>query len=245
MLKTVGGTVFTLGDNVYEDGTAAEFHDCYGPSWGVSSIKSRTRPVVGNHDYHTANASGYYDYFGSAAGSPSKGYYAYNAGTWRVYALNSNCGEIGGCGAGSAQEQWLRGDLANHPAPVRGRDVAPPAVQLRLGARQQHGDEGALQGPLRLRRGARHRRARPRLRAVRAADGRRHARQGPRHRPDRGRGPAAGATTRSGPIEPNSLVRNATAYGVLRLSLSPGSWKFQFLPVAGKTFSDSGSGTCH
>ena len=48
LLANISGTVFTLGDNVYENGTAAEFANCYGPSWGT--FKYRTRPSVGNHD---------------------------------------------------------------------------------------------------------------------------------------------------------------------------------------------------
>jgi hypothetical protein len=39
-LGTIPGTVFTLGDNVYTYGTAAEFRNCYGPTWG--KYKDRT-----------------------------------------------------------------------------------------------------------------------------------------------------------------------------------------------------------
>src|SRR3972149_3384833 len=85
----IAGTVFTLGDHVYEDGTPQEFSDCYQPSWGRH--KWRTRPSAGNHDYHVANAPGYYGYFGPAAGAPGKGYYSYNAGSWHVIVLNSEC----------------------------------------------------------------------------------------------------------------------------------------------------------
>src|SRR5688500_11340672 len=106
LLDNIAGTVFTLGDNVYPDGAPAEFADCYGPSWGRH--KDRTRPAPGNHDYHTANASGYYNYFGAAAGDPGKGYYSYNLGAWHIIALNSEVGYQ----AGSAQEQWLKADLA-------------------------------------------------------------------------------------------------------------------------------------
>ncbi len=74
LLDGIVGTVFTLGDNVYDSGTASEYTNCYDPSWGRH--KSRTRPVPGNHDYQTAGASGYYTYFGAAAGDPSKGYYS-------------------------------------------------------------------------------------------------------------------------------------------------------------------------
>ena len=114
LLAGIDGTVFTLGDNVYDSGTAAEFATCYDPSWG--RYRARTSPAPGNHDYVTANAAGYFGYFGAAAGDPSTGYYAYDLGGWRVVAINSNCAAVGGCQAGSAQERWLRADLAAHPA---------------------------------------------------------------------------------------------------------------------------------
>jgi len=68
LLDSISGTVFTTGDSVYPDGTAAQFTDCYGPTWGRH--KDRTRPSPGNHDYHTAGAAGYFGYFGTAAGDP-------------------------------------------------------------------------------------------------------------------------------------------------------------------------------
>src|SRR5678816_1978872 len=106
-------TVFTLGDNAYVDGTYSEFVNEYGPSWG--RFLGRTRPATGNHDYHTAGAAGYFQYFGASAGDPSKGYYSYDLGGWHMVVVNSNCAEIGGCTAGSPQETWLRADLAAHP----------------------------------------------------------------------------------------------------------------------------------
>ncbi len=115
LLDGLTGTVATLGDNAYQSGTAQEFADCYGPTWGRH--KARTRPSPGNHDYGTAGAAGYFGYFGAAAGDPAKGYYSYDLGAWHVVALNSQCAETGsGCEAGSAQERWLRADLKAHPA---------------------------------------------------------------------------------------------------------------------------------
>ena len=109
LLASRPGDVLALGDNVYEDGTLAEFNNCYNPSWG--QVKARTHPAAGNHEYQTANASGYFSYFGSAAGDPALGYYSYDYGTWHIVVLNSNCDNVS-CAAGSAQEQWLRADLA-------------------------------------------------------------------------------------------------------------------------------------
>ncbi|MGH3135074.1 MAG: DUF7594 domain-containing protein, partial [Gaiellaceae bacterium] len=113
LLDSIAPTrVLTLGDSVYPDGADADFANCYEPTWGRH--KAKTSPTVGNHEYHIPGAAGYFNYFGSAAGDPTKGYYAFDLGAWRFYALNSNCTMVP-CGAGSAQEQWLRADLAAHP----------------------------------------------------------------------------------------------------------------------------------
>src|SRR5919107_6214440 len=105
------GTVLTLGDNAYPEGTAEDFEECYEPTWG--QFKERTRPALGNHEYETGGASAYFDYFGVAAGDPDKGYYSYDVERWHIDVLNSNCGvgEIR-CGPGSPQGLWLKEDLA-------------------------------------------------------------------------------------------------------------------------------------
>lgn len=103
--------VFTLGDHAYPDGSTSDYANYYAPSWG--RLKAKTHPVPGNHDYHTSGGAGYLDYFGGAAtGSTGEPYYSYELGSWHLIALN---GEISH-GAGSAQEQWLRADLAAHPS---------------------------------------------------------------------------------------------------------------------------------
>src|SRR5215210_3153577 len=112
LLGNIPGTVLTLGDNAYTYGTAAEFKNCYDPTWG--SYKMRTRPTAGNHDYYTAGAKPYFDYFGWWAGRPGRGYYSYDRGSWHILALNSNCAKLGGSGRDSAQGRWLRNTLANH-----------------------------------------------------------------------------------------------------------------------------------
>jgi len=113
LLDRISGTVFTAGDNVYERGRLQEFIRCYAPSWGRH--KARTRPSPGNHDYLTQDGQGYFTYFGAAAGEPSKGYYSYHLGAWRVIVLNSNCAHAGGCHKGSRQVQWLRAELKSSP----------------------------------------------------------------------------------------------------------------------------------
>jgi hypothetical protein len=51
--------------------------------------------------------------------------------------------------------------------------------------------------------------------------------------------------TGMGTIDPNSQVHNNTTYGILKLTLRPGSYDWQFVPVAGSTFTDSGTTACH
>ena len=243
LLDATPGTVFTLGDNVYDNGTAAEFTTCYGPSWGRPAIKSRTKPVAGNHDYNTAGASGYYGYFGAAAGDPTKGYYAYDLGTWRIYVLNSNCGSIGGCGTGSAQEQWLRADLAANP-----RTCAIGMWHHPRFSSGEHGNSTATQALYQALYDAN-------AELVLVGHDHDYERFGPQTATgvaDNARGlvqivvGTGGTSLRQfGTIRANSLVRNADTWGVIRLSLSAGSWSFDFVPVAGRAFTDTGSGTCH
>ncbi|MBI3801158.1 MAG: metallophosphoesterase, partial [Deltaproteobacteria bacterium] len=111
LLDQISGTVFTAGDNVYPNATAEEFRTCYGPTWGRH--RARTRPSPGNHDYKSADARPYYAYFGEQAGEPGRGYYSYELGEWHIVALNSNLA----ADAETAQEQWLREDLAAHQTP--------------------------------------------------------------------------------------------------------------------------------
>src|SRR5580704_11834051 len=95
------------------DGTKENFV-CYDKTWGRA--KARTRPAAGNHEFHSAGGTPYFDYFGAAAGDPKTGYYSYELGAWHIIVLNSECLDVGGCQAGSPEEKWLRADLAAHPA---------------------------------------------------------------------------------------------------------------------------------
>ena len=113
LIQSRPGTVAALGDTAYPKASKSDFANCYRPTWG--RFKSRTRPALGNHEYLTAGASGYFAYFGRKAAPPG-GYYSYKLGRWHVVVLNSNCDRIGGCGPGSKQLRWLRTDLARHPA---------------------------------------------------------------------------------------------------------------------------------
>jgi hypothetical protein len=89
LVSKIPGTVFTLGDNAYPDGTRQQFRDCYDPTWG--KFKKRTRPLVGDNDYKTSGAKPYFDYFRGRAGERRGGYYSYDRGSWHIVALNCNC----------------------------------------------------------------------------------------------------------------------------------------------------------
>lgn len=234
--------VFTAGDNAYGNGTASEFSNCYGPTWGRH--KDRTRPAPGNHDYGTSGGSGYFNYFGPVVGSPGQGWYSYDLGAWHVIVLNSNCSSVGGCGAGSPQEQWLRADLAASSA----RCTVAIWHHPRFNSGRAHGNNTAV-GPLWN--------ALYDFGAELVVNGHEHLYE--RFAPQRPDGTAdnafgireiiAGAGGNSlyqlGSPKPNSQVRNNTTNGVLKLTLRADGYDFNFIPVAGKTFTDSGSGTCH
>ncbi len=241
LLDSISGTVATLGDNAYPNGTAAEFTNCYGPSWGRH--KARTRPATGNHEYGTANAAGYFGYFGASAGDPTKGYYSYDLGSWHIIALNSTCAEVGGCGAGSAQEQWLRADLAanaasctvayfHHPRFSSGPHGSDTGMTAFWQALYDGGADVVLSSHDHL-----YERFGP---------------QDPQGNADSAYGIQQFTVGTGGKslynvstIKPNSQVRNSAAFGVLKLSLHADSYGWEFVPVAGQTFADSGTGTCH
>ncbi|HEY5514635.1 MAG TPA: LamG-like jellyroll fold domain-containing protein, partial [Pengzhenrongella sp.] len=252
ILEGVSGRVFTLGDNAYESGLLTEFTSCYEPTWGRPATKSRTRPTSGNHDFGngTNNGDGYFGYFNGVgvadgpAGPRPTGIYSYDIGpNWHVIVLNSECGQVDvGCGIGSPQETWLRAELT---APAnRGKNVIAMIHRPRFGSGFSGGDtelaplwqdfydygvDLVLSG---------------------------HEHDYERFAPMDGNGNAdpvngvreiivgtggvshAGVTT----VKPNSVVRNFDTFGVLRLTLHASSYDWEFLPVGGATFTDSGTG---
>jgi hypothetical protein len=241
LLDGIPGTVFTAGDNAYEGGTAEQFANCYHPTWGRQ--KARTRPSVGNHEFHSGGATPYFDYFGSAAGDPSKGYYSYELGTWHIVVLNSECAEVRGCQQGSVEEKWLREDLKSHPAACTLAYWHKPLFSS--GAK--HGNDPEMKPFWQD------------LYEARAAvvinghdhDYERFAPQNPEGKPDAARGIREFVAGTGGknhrpfatPL-PTSEVRNADTFGVLKLTLHAKSYDWEFVPEAGKTFHDSGSGSC-
>jgi len=238
LLDGIAGTVFTTGDNVYESGSAAQFTSCYEPTWGRH--KARTRPVPGNHDYGTSNASGYFGYFGAPACATAV-YCAYNLGdNWRVYQLNSEISH----GAGSTQEQWLRADLAANPRAC----VAALWHKPRFSSGANHGSDSSYQalwqalydfGADLVLVGHEHNYERF---APQTAGGALDTTRGIREF-------VVGTGGRShygfGSPLANSEVRNGDTFGVLKLTLHASSYDWQFVPVAGASFTDTGSTACH
>lgn len=241
LIDDIDGTIFTTGDNAYPDATDADFQNCYGPSWGRH--KPRTYPSPGNHEYHTSGASGYFDYFGAAAGDPAEGYYSYELGNWHIVSLNSLCEEAGGCGEDSPMVSWLKEDLAASSSTCTLAYWHHP-----LFSSGYHGNQDQMN---------------PTWDALYAANvdvvlnGHDHtyerfAPQDPSGVVDSARGirefvvGTGGADLRPfETIQPNSEVRNADTYGVLKLTLHATSYDWEFVPVKGKTFTDFGSASCH
>ena len=245
LIEKIPGTVFADGDLAYEHGNAAEFQNCYGTTWG--KFKERTRPALGNHEYGTPNATAYFQYWGHRAGAAGKGYYSYNLGIWHVVVLNTNCGAPGleGCGAGSPQELWLRRDLKEHPnacivayghhalfssGVFQSHAIHPELKSLWQDLYDAHADLVV----------AGHEHSYERF-APQDPDGRGDPAHGIREI-------VVGTGGRShdmlGFAIPNSEVRNTDTYGVLKVTLAPHGYTWEFVPEEGKTFRDSGSGVC-
>jgi acid phosphatase type 7 len=241
----VGGApaaVLPLGDNQYEDGALDKYGQSYEPSWG--RVKDISRPIPGDGDYGVSGAAGYFRYFGAAAGTSGQGYYSYDVGTWHIIALNSACQKVsGGCGPGSPQEQWLRADLAAHPADCTLAYFHKP--------RFSSGPDNTTVDAF--------------WRALYAADaeivlgGDRHMyeRFAPQN-PDGVADPDPNGTRgirefivgtggknlgSIGDVQANSQVR-AKTFGVLKLTLHAGSYDWNFVPAAGQSFTDAGSTSC-
>src|ERR1051325_6536867 len=215
--------VFTAGDNIYGDGSISDFTNCYGPSWG--QYKVRTRPAVGELDYKTAGAAGYFKYFGAAAaGGSGEYYYSYDLGAWHVVVLNDNISMA----AGSTQEQWLRADLAastgtctlaywHHPRFSSTGTNNLASVKPLWDALYDYNADVVVNAHYNG-----YERFAPQTPAGVAdpAKGLREFMMG-----------AGGQSLQNpGGAKPNSEVRNGKTYGVLKLALDAGSYAWQFLP---------------
>ncbi|MBI3288563.1 MAG: metallophosphoesterase [Elusimicrobia bacterium] len=269
LIDAIPGTVFVAGDVAYPGGGSSDIAKCYGPSWGRH--KARTRPAVGNHEYSVSGAASYFKYFGESAGERGKGYYSYNMGAWHIVVLNSNCSKVGGCGTFSAQGIWLRKDLEkpehktrctlaiwHHPLFTSAKGTAvsedeDEAGDLSDGHREspemrdfwqilyEHGAEIVVNG---------HNHFYERFAPQTAAQ---------KLDPERGIREFIVGTggknliieskkKRDNPfpnVRKNSEVRNPDTYGVIKFTLKPDSYAWQFVPAEGKTFADSGEAACH
>jgi acid phosphatase type 7 len=242
--------VLDLGDNQYYCGGYQAFMQSYDLSWG--RVKSITHPTVGNHEYLTSGgtgcdisneaAAGYFQYFGAAAGTPGSGYYSFDIGAWHIIALNSNCTDAGGCGSSSPQYAWLQGDLAAHPNQCTlaywhiplfssgGRAAANSLTFWQL-LYKAHADL-ILNGHDHI-----YERFAPQnsTGVLDNANGIREFIVGT--------GGSDHTTITS--LAANSELHNTDTFGVLKLTLHSTGYDWHFVPEAGGTFSDSGSGVCH
>jgi 3',5'-cyclic AMP phosphodiesterase CpdA len=232
--------VAPLGDLQYDFGTLREWRTGgFAPTWGT--FKSRMRPAVGNHEYGSGPPAGYMRFFGSRVGPPGKYWYSYELGSWHVVVLNSNC-SIVGCGAGGAQDRWLRADLARHRTTCTLAYWHHPRFSSGL-----HGNDSSL-APLW--------RTLERAGADLVLSGHDHSyeRFGPQTSTGRASGNGivefvVGTGGRNNyPIfgaKPNSRVRRSFVFGVLELTLGTGQYGWRFVPVKGLSFTDRGVGRCH
>ena len=236
LLDHIDGTVVTLGDHAYPNGTGSDFERCYEPTWGRH--KQRTRPSPGNHDYQSNRAAPYFAYFGANAGPAGRGYYSYDLGAWHIIALNSHIA----AGSDSDQAMWLRADLAANPVACT---LAYWHVPL-FSSGAVHGNDNTMKAIWDIL-------------AEAGADGvvAAHEHTYERFAPQTSSGRADPNGIRQfvvgtggaglyafGQIQPNSEARSNDSYGVLKLTLRATSYDWEFVPVAGRTFSDSGSAAC-
>lgn len=235
-----------LGDLQYESGALENFRTQFDPSFG--KFRKITRPVPGNHEYATARARGYFDYFNGVdsatgiAGPRARGYYSFDVGAWHLVAINSNCADVGGCGQGSAQERWLRTDLAQHP-----RQCLLAYWHHARFSSGGHGDSRELTAIWAALQEAR-------ADLVLAGHDHDYERFEPM-RADGARDPTSGITSfvvgtggrnlrRFGAIRSNSATHRDNVFGVLRLTLDTGSYAWQFVDAATVKPVDEGNGRC-
>jgi acid phosphatase type 7 len=233
--------VLALGDIQYENATTADFA-AYDSTWGI--FKSITHPAVGNHEYLTPGAAGYYGYFGAAAGNPSQGWYSFDLGAWHLIELNTECSFAGGCTASSPQGRWLQADLASHPRACTLAFFHQPRFE------EDSNHNNTAVGPLwdlLYSAGA------DVILNGHAHDYERFAPRAPSGTLDPTRGirefvVGTGGRSLNSPDYrgPKSEVNQHSTYGVLQLTLHATSYGWRFVPVAGgSSFTDSGTAACH
>ncbi|MEJ7813196.1 MAG: PKD domain-containing protein [Gemmatimonadaceae bacterium] len=235
LLDNIPGTVYTLGDNAYPNGSDSDYQNCYQPSWGRHT--SRTFPTPGNHEYNSPNGDPYYRYFGAAAGPFGRGYYSYNLGAWHIISLNSNVS----ADDQSAQAQWLRADLAANPAVCTLAYWHHPVFSSGL-----HGNNPLMAALWQI---------------LDAADADLvlvgHDHHYERFAPQTANGAfdpngirqfiaGTGGSVRSLSTfrQPNSEIGDGLTLGVFKLTLHAASYDWEFVPEPGKSFRDAGTSQC-
>jgi hypothetical protein len=242
LLDNIPGTVYNIGDDAYDNGTTSEFNNCYGPTWGRH--KSRTTPTPGNHEYNSSGAAPYYAYFGAAAGPSGRGYYSFDLGAWHIISLNSNVSSS----SGSAQDIWLKADLAAHPSQCTLGFYHHPLYSSTGGtgsggtiyssSRGLVNDLYAAHADLILNG---HRHFYERLAPMNPSGGY-DSLNGVREIIAGTGGIGGGSETNLFPLHE---AGDGSTFGVLKLWLYDDSYAWKFVPVAGKTYTDSGSTPCH
>jgi acid phosphatase type 7 len=247
LLRMDLAAVLVPGDLQYEDGKLWKFQQSFDPSWG--RLKSLIRPTPGNHEYDDPGAAGYFDYFNGPgrqtgpAGDRARGYYSFDVGPWHLVALNSECRWVGGCGPGSPQEQWLRSDLAAHPAActlafwhrprfTSGRNTAEGTMLPVWNALYEAGVDVIVNGHEHF-----YERFAPQTPAG-AADFTYGIRQFT---------VGTGGRSRFGyvTVAPNSELRENRRSGVLKLTLGEGVYRWEFVSAPTGHVLDSGETSCH
>jgi calcineurin-like phosphoesterase family protein len=237
LLDAIPGTIFTLGDHAYPRGTAKELAECYGPTWGRH--KARTRPAIGNHDLITGNGQPYFDYFGEQAGPKGRGYYSYDLGAWHIIALKGT----EPVGATSPQAMWLRDDLATHST-----DCVLAYWHMPVFSSGPHGGTSEMREVWKILYDAG-------ADVVVSSHDHVYERFAPMDangKPDPQRGireflvgtGGAGVYKFRNKLAGNSEVHDNSTYGVLKFTLNKGRYAWEFVPMAGQKFTDSGSAAC-
>jgi hypothetical protein len=241
ILDTIAGTVFTLGDNAFPNGSAEAYRDCYGPSWGRH--KPRTYATLGNHEYESGTASASFDYFGDRVGPRDIGYYSHDLGNWHIIVLNVS--DQHAFEEGAAQDQWLQADLAAHskactlaiwhnPRFFSSNTVGWTSnafITVIWNRLYEAGVDVVLNGQ-------QHQYERfPPMTPTGALDEARGVREF---------NVGTGGESTEMPI---AIAQHSEAlsdaFGVLKLTLDAGSYSWEFVPTVPGQFSDTGSGTCH
>ena len=234
LLSRFADDILLLGDLAYPRGTASDFRRCFDPDYG--RFKSRFRPGPGNHEYDESGANGYFDYFGAAAGPGRLGYYAFRAASWQVLVLNSSVP----IERGSAQYQWVREQLdqrarctlatVHHPYDGSGAHGQTPLLRDIWQLLYDHGADVVLNG---------HDHNYERI-APQTADRQLDLERGIRQ---------FTVGTGGAPLYPQSRrAANSEIFlqtwGVLRMSLEPTQYAWEFLDVNGAVL-DLGGADCH